>query len=90
MKTESEMNMKDERTKLTTWLDNHPQYEFLWNEEDTLHNLRRTKEAVEALDKILDETKRKILAVGNKFRRVGVGDTATDEAIVRELYRLIH
>jgi len=90
MKAGPVKQIQDERGKLITWLQENDRYEFLWDEGDTLHRLRCIKDITEILDTILEEAKGKILPLGNKFRTVGFGDTATDEAIVGELYRLIH
>ena len=52
--------------------------------------MRRTKEAIELLDMVLEEAADKIHRLGNRFRSVGIGDTETDEAIADEFYGLIH
>jgi hypothetical protein len=85
------MTKPNERAELERWLEDNDQYQFILGYDDApLRNLRRAKEATEAMDAILEEAAEKILALGRKYRAVGIGDTDTDEAIVAHLYRMIH
>lgn len=90
--TEREVDMKtNERADLVAWLEEHDTYEFLcMGGDESLRVLRRAKVAVEAMDEVITSAARQIRVLANKYRKVGIGDTATDEAIVAELYELIH
>lgn len=89
---EREINMKmNERADLVAWLEEYDVYNFICIDEDrSLRVLRRAKAAVEAMDEVITSAARQIRVLANKYRKVGIGDTATDEAIVAELYELIH
>jgi hypothetical protein len=81
---------EEERGLLIDWLDKYDEYEFLWTEESTLKELIEAKKTVQGMNKILEGAARKIKQLGKKNKKVGIGDTATDEAIMCQLYSLIH
>lgn len=54
---------------------------------------QRTKQAVKAtraLLKAIEKFRREVRSIDNKYPKSGIGDTATDEAIVNYVYSEIH
>ncbi len=48
------------------------------------------EKATEAIDKAIKEFAKRIKTISKKYPTVGIGDTATDEEIVGEVYNAIH
>jgi hypothetical protein len=82
---------KKEKDKLTDWIEENNSYALLW-EGCTDEELVETKKIIEQIDKILEEAAQKIKKLGKTKigQTLGMGDTATDENIVGELYSAIH
>lgn len=81
---------KNEREILEEWLDSNARYEFLIQEEQPLHKLRKAKAATEAVDKILRTAADDLHRIANQFRSMGIGDTTVDDCIAGEFYDLFH
>jgi len=85
--------IEKEKDKLIDWIDENEKYEFLWHCQGfTDKQLIETKKTIEKLDKILEKTAQEIKKLGKTKigRKLGMGDTTTDEAITDKLYTLIH
>ena len=84
--------MNNKREQLLDWVGEHDEYEFLWDENSSEKHLKKIKITIQKLDKILEQASKKIhkLEKSKEGKCAGIGDTATDEAIVGELYNLIH
>jgi len=80
-----------EKNKLINWIEENDSYSLLW-EGCTDEELTETKKIIEQIDKILEEAAQKIKRLGKTKmgQKLGMGDTATDEDIVGELYSAIH
>jgi uncharacterized membrane-anchored protein len=81
-----------EKNKLINWIEENNNYSLLWDENFTDQQLIETKKTIEEIDKILEEAAEKIKKLGKTTigKKLGIGDTATDEDIVGELYSAIH
>lgn len=80
-----------EREELEEWLEGRDCYRFLvLDMGEPLAKLRKAKAATEAVDAVLNEAAKQLRKVANKYRSMGIGDTATDEAITSKFYGLIH
>lgn len=62
----------------------HNNYNLI--DEDIENNMAASKE----IDKILKSAARSIQKVAKKYKKVGIGDTSTDEAISNVFYYMIH
>jgi len=81
-----------EKNKLINWIEESNNYSLLWDENFTDQQLIETKKTIEEIDKILEEAANQIKELGKTKigQTLGMGDTATDENIVGELYSAIH
>lgn len=82
-----------ERQELIRWLEDNEKYEFLVFYHDTsesLRKLRQAKAATLAVDKVLETAAIELKKLARQYRSMGIGDTATDDAIAAAFYTLIH
>jgi len=80
---------------VSEWLEQNNRYELLIDEfieNDNTKAMLVAKRLTEQIDKILNEAADKVIKLSKtkSYAKLGIGDTATDEAIVSELYTLIH
>jgi len=59
-------------------------YELL--DDDARNNVAATKK----IDKAIEQFTKRLVQISKQYPDVGMGDTATDEAIVSEVYSEIH
>jgi len=80
------------RDELLNWLWEHDKYSFLWDENWSDKKLLEIKKIILKMEHILNIATKNIIKLGKSKlgQEIGMRDTATDEAIVEELYSLIH
>jgi len=86
----SDLELFKQKVELCHWLNDNDCYELLWRSTDSLDRLQDCKNAVMALDDTIELAATAITIVAKRFKKVGIGDTDTDEAIVAEFYSRIH
>lgn len=80
---------------ISEWLEGNNRYELLVTEYIVKNNIKAmfiAKQLTEDIDKILNEAANKIkkLSKTKSYTELGIGDSATNEAIADEFYKLIY